>query len=42
MLAASDADLASVDGLEEALAKDVREGLHRLQEFDDVLWYLQS
>jgi len=42
ILAASDADLASVDGVEEALAKDVREGLRRLQEVDLVDRYLQS
>jgi diadenylate cyclase len=42
ILAASDAELASVEGVDEALAKDVREGLRRLQEVDLVDRYLQS
>jgi len=42
ILAASDAELASVDGVGEGLAKDVREGLRRLQEVDLVDRYLQS
>ena len=42
ILGASDAELASVEGVGEALAKDVREGLRRLQEVELVDRYLQS
>jgi diadenylate cyclase len=42
ILAASDAELTSVEGVGEGLAKDVREGLRRLQEVDLVDRYLQS
>jgi diadenylate cyclase len=36
LLAASDADLESVDGVGEARAKDIREGIRRLREVDFV------
>lgn len=36
LMAASDADLESVDGVGEARAKEIREGLYRLQEVDIV------
>ena len=36
LLAASDADLESVDGVGEARAQEIREGLRRLQEVDVV------
>jgi diadenylate cyclase len=42
VLAASDADLEAVDGVGPARAKDIREGLRRLQEVDLVDRYLQS
>jgi diadenylate cyclase len=42
VLAASDADLAAVDGVGPIRAKDIREGLRRLQEVDLVDRYLQS
>ncbi|HEY6144821.1 MAG TPA: DNA integrity scanning diadenylate cyclase DisA [Solirubrobacterales bacterium] len=42
VLGASDADLAAVDGVGSARAKDIREGLRRLQEVDLVDRYLQS
>ncbi len=42
VLAASDADLEAVDGVGETRAKDIREGLRRLQEVDLVDRYLQS
>jgi diadenylate cyclase len=42
VLAASDADLEAVDGVGEIRAKDIREGLRRLQEVDLVDRYLQS
>jgi diadenylate cyclase len=42
ILGASDAELASVEGVGEALAKDVREGLRGLQEVDLVDRYLQN
>ncbi|HYU59998.1 MAG TPA: DNA integrity scanning diadenylate cyclase DisA [Solirubrobacterales bacterium] len=42
ILAAGDAELAAVEGVGEGLAKDVREGLRRLQEVDLVDRYLQS
>ena len=42
VLAASDADLAAVDGVGPTRAKDIREGLRRLQEVDLVDRYLQS
>jgi len=42
ILAASDGDLAAIEGVGEGLAKDVREGLRRLQEVDLVDRYLQS
>ena len=42
ILAASDAELAAVEGVGEARAKDIREGLRRLQEVDLVDRYLQS
>ena len=42
ILAASDSELAVIEGVGEGLAKDVREGLRRLQEVDLVDRYLQS
>ncbi len=42
VLAASDAELAAVDGVGPSRAKDIREGLRRLQEVDLVDRYLQS
>ncbi len=42
VLAASDADLEAVDGVGPDRAKDIREGLRRLQEVDLVDSYLQS
>jgi diadenylate cyclase len=42
VLAASDADLAAVDGVGALRAKDIREGLRRLQEVDLADRYLQS
>jgi diadenylate cyclase len=42
VLAAADADLAAVDGVGPSRAKDIREGLRRLQEVDLVDRYLQS
>jgi diadenylate cyclase len=42
VLAASDEELAAVDGVGPARSKDIREGLRRLQEVDLVDRYLQS
>jgi len=42
VLAASDVELAAVDGVGPSRAKDIREGLRRLQEVDLVDRYLQS
>jgi diadenylate cyclase len=42
VLAASDSELEAVDGVGETRAKDIREGLRRLQEIDLVDRYLQS
>jgi len=42
VLAASDSALEAVDGVGETRAKDIREGLRRLQEVDLVDRYLQS
>jgi diadenylate cyclase len=42
VLAASDADLEAVDGVGSTRAKDIREGLRRLQEVDLVDRYLES
>jgi diadenylate cyclase len=42
VLAASDEELAAVDGVGAPRAKDIREGLRRLQEVDLVDRYLQS
>jgi diadenylate cyclase len=42
ILAASDAELEAVEGVGAARAKDIREGLRRLQEVDLVDRYLQS
>jgi diadenylate cyclase len=42
VLAASDADLEAVSGVGATRAKDIREGLRRLQEVDLVDRYLQS
>ena len=42
VLAASDANLEAVDGVGPTRAKDIREGLRRLQEVDVVDRYLQS
>src|ERR671911_544118 len=42
VLAASDADLEAVDGVGPSRAKDIREGVRRLQEVDPVDRYLQS
>ena len=41
-LAASDDDLEAVEGVGTGRAKDIREGLRRLQEVDPVDRYLQS
>jgi diadenylate cyclase len=42
IMAAGDEELAAVEGVGEARAKDIREGLRRLQEVDLVDRYLQS
>src|SRR5918999_2179432 len=42
IMAAGDEELAAVEGVGEARAKDIREGLRRLQEVDVVDRYLQS
>jgi diadenylate cyclase len=42
VLAASDDDLEAVEGVGDGRAKDIREGLRRLQEVDPVDRYLQS
>jgi diadenylate cyclase len=42
MLAASDSELETVDGVGEIRAKDIREGLRRLQEINLVDRYLQT
>ncbi len=42
ILAATQSDLEEVDGVEETRAKEIREGLRRLQEVDLVDRYLQS
>jgi diadenylate cyclase len=42
VLAASDGDLEAVDGVGVTRAKDIREGVRRLQEIDPVDRYLQS
>jgi diadenylate cyclase len=42
VLAASDAELEAVEGVGETRAKDIREGVRRLQEVDLVDRYLQS
>ncbi|HEU4464239.1 MAG TPA: DNA integrity scanning diadenylate cyclase DisA [Gemmatimonadota bacterium] len=42
VLATSDEGLAAIDGVGEARAKDIREGLRRLQEVDLVDRYLQT
>ena len=42
VLAASDEDLEAVEGVGAGRAKDIREGLRRLQEVDPVDRYLQS
>jgi diadenylate cyclase len=42
MLAATDAELETVDGVGEIRAKDIREGLRRLQEINLVDRYLQT
>ncbi len=42
VLVAPDADLAAIDGVGPSRAKDIREGLRRLQEVDLVDRYLQS
>jgi diadenylate cyclase len=42
VLAASDDDLEAVEGVGTGRAKDIREGLRRLQEVDPVDRYLQS
>src|SRR5512144_2411199 len=42
VLAASDADLEAVEGVGAGRAKDIREGLRRLEEVDPVDRYLQS
>jgi diadenylate cyclase len=42
VLAASDAELEAVDGVGETRAKDIREGLRRLQEVELVDRYLES
>ncbi len=42
VLAASDEDLEAVDGVGTTRAKDIREGVRRLQEIDPIDRYLQS
>ena len=42
VVAASDADLAAIDGVGPQRAKDIREGLRRLQEVDLVDRFLHS
>jgi diadenylate cyclase len=42
LLAATDAELESVDGVGDMRAKDIREGLRRLQEINLVDRYLQT
>jgi diadenylate cyclase len=42
ILAADDADIEAVDGVGETRAKDIREGMRRLQEVDLVDRYLQG
>jgi diadenylate cyclase len=42
LLAATDAELETVDGVGEIRAKDIREGLRRLQEINLVDRYLQT
>jgi diadenylate cyclase len=42
LLAATDAELEAVDGVGEIRAKDIREGLRRLQEINLVDRYLQT
>ncbi len=42
LLAASDAELEAVEGVGEIRAKDIREGLRRLQELNLVDRYLQT
>ena len=42
ILAATDPELESVDGVGEIRAKDIREGLRRLQEINLVDRYLQT
>ena len=42
MLAATDAELEMVEGVGEIRAKDIREGLRRLQEINLVDRYLQT
>ena len=42
ILSASDAELEGVDGVGDMRAKDIREGLRRLQEINFVDRYLQT
>ena len=42
MLAATDGELETVEGVGEIRAKDIREGLRRLQEINLVDRYLQT
>ena len=42
ILAASDAELEAVEGVGDMRAKDIREGLRRLQEINLVDRYLQT
>ena len=42
LLAASDSELEAVEGVGEIRAKDIREGLRRLQELNLVDRYLQT
>ena len=42
ILAASDSELESVEGVGDMRAKDIREGLRRLQEINLVDRYLQT
>ena len=42
LLAATDAELEAVEGVGEIRAKDIREGLRRLQELNLVDRYLQT
>ena len=42
ILAAGDAELESVEGVGDVRAKDIREGLRRLQEINLVDRYLQT